>query len=117
MSEYLRPFEVYSRFAEDEGSMLVFAHDHNEARLAAWKFGWFFSDDGFVDIRARSIREHAEWFLLNASDPNKVGRDEAHVIDDPPYCKQCERWGRPIGPDGYCDDCRDWLAAFYREAA
>lgn len=99
----LRPYFGYPKDGLHEVAVLVFARNGREAKPLAWRSVVRDCTDRYTDVRVRRIREHTDWFmaLAESADP--------HVIDDPPSCKRCEHWGRPI-KDGICTACHDWLA-------
>jgi hypothetical protein len=87
----------------EEGAMLIFAHDRDEARMLCYDVlrGWFQSD--WCDVRVRLLKNSPH--LLEEADKEKYARDEAHVNDSPQTCKDCELWGTFIHENGYCEDC------------
>ena len=103
----LKSYMGYSRGAgSEEGAVLIFAHSVKEARKVGWnKLGSDLTDE-YIDFAARLIRK-APW-LREEANAIKLANDEAHVIDNPKSCVECEKWGvYPIGEDELCEECRD----------
>lgn len=86
-----------------EGAALVFAKTAREARKLGFNAlrEWF--DSEWINVRARRQREYQD-YLMELYDDGRA------VIDDPPSCPVCEKWGSPIRDDGQgCDFCYvDW---------
>lgn len=103
MAERLHPYMGYSG-DPGEGAVLVFAHSAREAKpLAFGCLGAWFETD-YIDTRVRRLRgDHA--YLLTLADQDKLSAGAAHVIDDPPSCQSCNRWGTPLSADMRCADC------------
>lgn len=76
------------------GSVLVFAHNSNEARKLAYPFIHDWLDARLKDVRTRLLTaEHLRAEGIKA----KLDADIPHVIDDPLICLNCELWGsKPI---------------------
>ena len=86
-----------------EGAILIFAKDAKAARVMAWHElkGWSY-DHEWTDAAARRLRDCEH---LRAA----AESDGAHVVDNPPTCEGCERWGGKINGDGICSEClADW---------
>lgn len=101
MNEAINPYMVFDGDPAD-GAALVFAATAREARRRGFNTlrGWF--DSEWITTRARLQREHRD-YLMGLYD----GRA---VIDAPPSCPVCEKWGAPIRDDGKgCEFCyMDW---------
>lgn len=83
-----------------EGAALVFADTVKEAKRKAWRgVGWLMGD--YTDLRVKRLRGANAEYLEQLH--TQYGID---VIDDPPACGRCERWGAPIRNDGHgCGLC------------
>jgi hypothetical protein len=104
----LKPYMIYSRTAgPQEGAALVFAHTAREARKIGWNgIGSDLTGGEFTDLAAGLI--HDGNYLFADANPDKLAKDESHVIDSPRGCDQCEMWGQSaIGEDGLCEGCRE----------
>lgn len=103
----LKPYMGYSReCGEDEGAYLIFAHNIREAKRIGYPvmFGDLVED--YIDMVVRLLK-HKD-FLFEQVDPwsrDKIAKDEAHIVDDPPCCKSCLTWGYPLNANGFCEDC------------
>lgn len=105
----MNPYMIYSKPRSEEGAFLVFAHNWKEARKAGYFHVMFLIGADYTDVAVRRLR-NADW-LFEEANKTKLENDEAHVIDNPKYCKDCNMWGQSrIGDDQLCDDCR-----YYRE--
>lgn len=84
-----------------EGAVLAWANTAQEARKLSYPVleGWW---DGceFIDVRANWLREHPDYYETLKQ------KDAPHVIESPPCCPVCERWGSPPLSDGDgCESC------------
>jgi hypothetical protein len=102
----LNAYMIFSRIGDSEnGAALVFAHTAQEARVVGWRGIGSDLTDEYTDLAANRLR-NKPW-LFDEALAVKFANDEAHVIDDPKFCRTCERWGQsPIGEDGLCEGCR-----------
>lgn len=99
MAEALNPYMAHDG-EPGEGAVLVFAPTAREARRLAWPVLTGFTDAGWIDVRAERLRDHRD-YLMGLAEKN-----EPHVLDNPPCCPVCERWGAPILASGKgCGNC------------
>ena len=107
MSDYLRPYMLYSRQGgSEEQAALAFAHSAREARALAWSGGcsWDITSE-YTDLAARLLPD-VPW-IYGEAEPEKFAQGVPHIIDSPTTCLRCERWGQgKIGADGLCGYCR-----------
>ena len=103
----LKTYMGYSRATgAEEGAILIFAHSVKEARKVGWNTLGSTLTDEYIDFAATLLR-NTPW-LRDEAYGLKLANDQAHVIDNPKSCKECETWGMyPIGEDGLCEECRD----------
>jgi len=112
-NDKLLPYSAYSReLGSSEGAVLVFARNSREAKKVVARncLGWLVGD--YTDIAVRRLREYED-YLYTLADQEKLAKNEPHVIDSPPFCKLCERWGTPLDEEGICEDCREDLVHLY----
>jgi hypothetical protein len=102
-ADTLKPYIGWAGCAS-EGAVLVFAHDTRQAKRLAFDTlrGWF--DAGYIDVRVRRLREHADW-LQRLANPEALAAGRAHAVDDPASCARCETWGTPLLEAGICIRC------------
>jgi hypothetical protein len=88
-----------------EGACLIFAHDIREAKklarpvLEEWE-----ALEEFTELRVEWLK-NKDW-IFKEGDPAKLASDEAHVIESPTTCKDCEQWGgSSLDEAGRCEDC------------
>ena len=99
MADALNPYMAHCG-EPGEGALLVFARTARDARKLAYPeiSGPF--DCGYIDVRAELLRDHREYLMGLATEPGP------HVLDNPPCCPVCERWGAPILASGKgCGNC------------
>ena len=91
----MRPYMVHEGEPAD-GAVLAFAWSERQARLIAFPVirGW--SDAEWVHLRAKWMR-NAPWI-----DALHTTQTEPFVIESPPCCKHCERWGLELDENGKC---------------
>ena len=103
MAEHeLKPYMGYSRFAgPQECAILIFAHNHREARKVGYKSVMFFCGCPYTDVGVRLLRNKEHLYQQAQSET------EPHVIDAPQSCECCGLWGHPEPlVDGECAGCR-----------
>lgn len=101
----LKPYSAFSREAgPQEGAILVIAHTSAEAKKLAWRSGGVWNIDSWVELAIHLIRDNDVMML---ADQNKVGLDQAHVIDQPATCENCNMWGAGIDVDKLCNNCNE----------
>lgn len=73
MSAGLKPWISWNADAS-EGAVLVFAHDHAQAKRIGYAAiqGWSM-DVEYIDIRARRLREHEDW-LQRLANPEALAQ-------------------------------------------
>lgn len=99
----VRPLHPYMAWAGDDpadGAALAFAHTAREARRIAYPLIADWCDVGYINVRAKRLREHEAYLMSFCRSA------EAYATDEPPTCNVCERWGSPLHADGNgCDAC------------
>lgn len=109
----LRAYMAYDYYAgPEEGAALVFAATAKDARRLAWPTlrEWFGGE--WINCAVR-------WLRADCAHLRRM--DGPHVVEDPPVCRDCERWGpEPLEDDGRCTDCatdreaeREWEREAY----
>jgi hypothetical protein len=99
----MKAYMGFSRsLGAEEGAVLVFAHDAREARELTYENGLVV--DEWIDTAVKWLRDPV---IFEYADKDKLTRDEPHVIDKPPSCKACFRWGNPINEAGICSQCEE----------
>ena len=95
-----RPLRAYIVGEKDgDWSLLVFAHTAQEARKVSYGTGWH-EPCGLDDW----TRWQATWIRNLPSILWELSDGTVQVIDSPPICETCERWGgEPMGK--YCSLC------------
>ena len=97
----LRPYMCWCGEPED-GAVLAWAHTAQDARKLAYPAIADWTDAGFIDVRARLLKQHPAYY-----ETLKL-KDGPHVNDCPPVCPRCEQWGQPLLPNGNgCLHCGD----------
>jgi hypothetical protein len=99
LEKRMHPYMVWEGSEPGEGAALVFADTARAAKKAGWaSVGWLMRDD-YTEFHVLLCREHVD-YLMGL-------HDGIHqVIDAPPTCQVCERWGAPMRPDGDgCENC------------
>lgn len=102
----LKIYMGYDSFAgSEEGACLVFAHNRKEARKIAFPVlqGWF--DSQWIDCTVQWLKDGNQ--LYSQADQEKLKKDEAHVIESPQCCRNCDLWGEKLNEDGYCEKCAE----------
>lgn len=90
----------------EQGAVLVFAHTQREARRISYPVLSNFTCAEWIDTTATLIKDSA--YLFTCADQKKLVEDVPHVIDNPPSCVRCERWGTgPLDASGVCEECRE----------
>jgi hypothetical protein len=101
----LKAYMGYSRCnGRQEGAVLIFANDRNEAHTIGFHSADFITDE-FTDFQVELMKDVPHLFRTEADD-SKLSSNIAHVINSPTICKDCEIWGYELGEDGLCFDCR-----------
>lgn len=97
----LRPYMCWSG-APADGAVLAWAYTAQHARQLAYPSIADWTDCGFIDVRARRLREHPAYYeTMRLS-------DGPHVNDNPPCCKACQQWGHPpLENGGGCTYCEE----------
>ena len=93
LEEPLRPYMCWCGEPAD-GAVLAWAHTAQDARKLAYPAIAAWTDCGFIDVRARLLKEHPAYYQTMKL------KDAPHVNDHPPGCPVCEQWGQPPLPDG-----------------
>ena len=107
-NQSIKPYKLTSIDEEELGSILVFHYTAREAKVDFWKELDFVD---YIDIRTRRVDD----FMLRYAK-----RDTPHVVYNPPFCTDCERWGIPLDEEGLCEECGILTAeaeAFHKEFA
>ena len=102
----IKPYKLTSTDEEADGSILVFHYTSQQAKVDFWKELDFVE---YFDIRIKRLDD----FMLQYTK-----RDTPHVVYNPPFCTDCERWGIPLDEEGLCDECGSLTAeaeAFRKE--
>jgi hypothetical protein len=95
----LRPYMCFCGDAS-EGAVLAWAYDRQHARKLAYPAIADWTDCGFIDVRARLLKDCPAYYETLRL------KDGPHVNDNPPVCPSCEMWGHPLLPDGKsCEHC------------
>ncbi len=86
-----KPLRPYMCFVGDplDGAILAFAHSAQHARKLAYPNLSEFSDRGFIDVRARLLFDHPEYYQ------SLKLQDVPHINEYPPVCEVCGTWGFP----------------------
>ena len=93
----------YSAMAgSHEWAMLIIAHSVREARNLFWA-GRPYDLEDYTDMRVKWLKESEN--VLPLADPAKLQADEAHLVDNPAYCRGCECWGGGIDNADRCLFC------------
>ena len=87
----LRPYMCWAG-DPDEGAVLAWAHTAQDARKLAFPAIADWTDAGFIDVRARLLKQHVEYLQTLKL------KDAPHVNDNPPTCAVCDLWGNPPHP-------------------
>jgi len=105
----LKPYMGYSRAdGSREGAVLIFAHDIKEAKRIAFGVLSSWITDEYTDMAVTLIKNGSYLFEQVAQwSKDKIAKDEPHVVDSPPSCEVCERWGDELNEAGLCDGCQD----------
>lgn len=80
----IKPYKLTSIDEEAGGSILVFHYTAQQAKVDFWKELDFVE---YFDIRIKRLDD----FMLQYAK-----RDTPHVVNNPPFCTDCERWGIPL---------------------
>lgn len=92
----LRAYMVWAGPYSEDGAVLAWAYNRQQARVIASKFDWMDCYD-FIEVRARWLRNCT----------HEPSCDEPHVVQ-PPVCESCELWYEtPLSDDGFCRDCQE----------
>lgn len=89
-----------------EAAVLVFAHTARETKRVAWPTIHDMTSCYWIDVEVQWLR-NAPASVWAESDPDKLARGEAHIIESPRVCKGCKLWGKATNEDGYCEDCEE----------
>ena len=105
----LRAYMCWSGAGDpSEAACLVFAHAAREARPLAHAImqGWWDAPE-WTDTRVRWLRpgRDTDWLFAHEADQAKLAADEAHAIESPRMCLECELWGTELDEDDYCAEC------------
>lgn len=101
----LKPYLAFSREAgPDEDAILVIAHNSVEAKKLAWRSGQVWNIDSWPELAIYLIRDNDVMIL---ADQNKIAIDQAHVIDQPAACENCDMWGAGIDANKLCNNCNE----------
>jgi hypothetical protein len=94
----LHPYMVWEGDDPREGAALVFAETARAAKKAGWSgVSWLCRED-YTEFRVRRIRDNINYLMSLY--------DGYQVIDNPPTCEMCERWGAPARANGDgCENC------------
>jgi hypothetical protein len=84
-----------------DGAVLAWAHTAQDARKLAYPAIADWTGCGFIDVRARLLKEYPAYY-----ETLKL-RDGPHVNDDPPVCPSCGLWGSPRMGAGCTYCCTD----------
>lgn len=106
----MKRLKPYVAFAGDydtmEFGLLVFAETRNAAKTLYLDSG--LDDASYLEVNALQLKETEYILSLRRS-------DTAHVIDDPPSCKDCFEWStEPLADNGICIKCNDLRASSIR---
>ena len=106
MTNQLKPYMVYDKnVGHQEGAVLVFAKNSKEAKKLGYKAIECFVVCEFIDTGVKRIWDDLD-YIYSLADQEKLSKGISHVIDNPPYCKQCEMWNHPLDEKGICKLCR-----------
>lgn len=98
----MRAYMAWAGEPED-GAVLVFAHTSREARRLAADEVQSWTRCDYIDVRVRWLRSDCAHLRE---------QDGPHVVDNPPSCRDCERWyTEPLDENGRCQACAenaDW---------
>ncbi len=107
MNNKLKPYMGYSREGGSaEGAFLIFAHNLKEAKRIGYSALSGVIVDDYIDMAVTLCKKSD--FLFNQVaqwSKDKLAKDEAHVVDNPPACKDCNLWGYELNEQGLCEDC------------
>ncbi len=101
MNQSLLRAYMVSGIDPSEGAALVFAYSAKQAKQLGDPV---VSDWGvsYIDLRVKWMKGKEKKFLNQYA----TSTTEPHVIDNPPYCNNCELWGgTPLNNMGVCQEC------------
>jgi hypothetical protein len=103
----MKPYMGYCRSAgPEEGAVLIFAHNLREAKKVGWKSELRDWCDGTYTNLAVEWIQNEPW-LAKEADPDRMAKEEAHVVVSPKSCNCCEQWGFELNAEGYCEICAE----------
>lgn len=109
MDTKLKPYMAYDNLAgSSEGAILVFAHNHREAKKIAWAAPSFLheiTDGEYINLRVGHQRKSE--YLFKEANQEKLITNIPHIIECPTCCKGCEYWGFELNEQGYCETCAE----------
>jgi hypothetical protein len=101
----MRAYTAFSKTGgPEEGAILVFASSVKEAKAKVYPLMLDEIWQDWIDLGVKWIKEPGH--LFECADQNKLAKNEAHVIYNPPSCRVCYQWGPEISDNGeLCSYC------------
>ena len=85
----LKPYMVHAGAPEEDGAVLVFAHNSQQAKVTAWRECGAFMFDRYTDLRVNSLKGR-DW-LFSDCDKDKLRDGIPHSVIEPKTCFNCEQ--------------------------
>lgn len=95
----MHPYMVWEGSEPGEGAALVFAETARAAKKAGWDGVDWLTREDYTEFHVQRCREHVDYLMGLYDGTNRV-------IDNPPTCEVCEKWGAPLRANGDgCENC------------